>query len=97
MEVLTLVDDDEKNPIQPLLTVRFKIPKDIDWQTVSFDLKDVIRHELEHLTQDGENLKGGTDSDDPRLVRPSKYMEDDEFIRNLIDIDLLPKVRLILN
>jgi len=83
--------DDEKNPIQPLLTVRFKIPKDIDWQTVSFDLKDVIRHELEHLTQDGENLKGGTDSDDPRLVRPSKYMEDDEFIRNLIDVDLLPK------
>jgi hypothetical protein len=83
--------DDKKDEIQPLLTVKFEIPKDIDWQTVSFDLKDVIRHELEHLTQDGENLKGGTDSDDPRLVRPSKYMEDDEFIRNLIDVDLLPK------
>ena len=83
--------DDKKKPIQPLLTVRFEIPKDIDWQTVSFDLKDVIRHELEHLTQDGENLKGGTDSDDPRLVRPSKYMEDDEFIRDMIDADLLPK------
>jgi hypothetical protein len=83
--------DDKKDEIQPLLTVRFEIPKDIDWQTVSFDLKDVIRHELEHLTQDGENLKGGTDSDDPRLVRPSKYMEDDEFIRNLIDVDLLPE------
>jgi hypothetical protein len=83
--------DDEGDEIQPLLTVRFKIPKDIDWQTVSFDLKDVIRHELEHLTQDGENLKGGTDSDDPRLVRPSKYMEDDEFIRDMIDANLLPK------
>jgi hypothetical protein len=83
--------DDERDEIQPLLTVRFKIPKDIDWQTVSFDLKDVIRHELEHLTQDGENLKGGTDSDDPRLVRPSKYMEDDEFIRDMIDANLLPK------
>ncbi len=83
--------DAKRKRIQPLLTVRFEIPKDIDWQTVSFDLKDVIRHELEHLTQDGENLKGGTDSDDPRLVRPSKYMEDDEFIRNLIDVDLLPK------
>jgi hypothetical protein len=80
-----------RKKIQPLLTVRFEIPKDIDWQTVSFDLKDVIRHELEHLTQDGENLKGGTDSDDPRLVRPSKYMEDDEFIRDMIDADLLPK------
>jgi hypothetical protein len=52
--------DDEGDEIQPLLTVRFEIPKDIDWQTVSFDLKDVIRHELEHLTQDGANLKGGT-------------------------------------
>ena len=83
--------DDDGDEIQPLLTVRFKIPKDIDWQTVSFDLKDVIRHELEHLTQDGENLKGGTDSDDPRLVRPSKYMEDDEFIRDMIDANLLPK------
>jgi hypothetical protein len=73
------------------LTVRFEIPKNVDWQTVSFDIKDVIRHELEHLTQDGANLKGGTDSEDPRLVRPSKYMEDDKFIRDLIDADLLPK------
>jgi len=71
--------DDEKEEIQPLLTVRFEIPKDIDWQTVSFDLKDVIRHELEHLTQDGAN------------VRPGKKIEDDKFIRDLIDADLLPK------
>jgi hypothetical protein len=83
--------DDDGDEIQPLLSVRFKIPKNVDWQTVSFDLKDVIRHELEHLTQDGANLKGGTDSEDPRLVRPSKYMEDDQFIRDLIDADLLPK------
>jgi hypothetical protein len=71
--------DDEKEEIQPLLTVRFEIPKDIDWQTVSFDLKDVIRHELEHLTQDGAN------------VRPGKKIEDDKFIRDMIDADLLPK------
>jgi hypothetical protein len=83
--------DDDGDEIQPLLSVRFKIPKNVDWQTVSFDLKDVIRHELEHLTQDGANLKGGTNSEDPRLVRPSKYMEDDQFIRDLIDADLLPK------
>jgi hypothetical protein len=83
--------DNDGDEIQPLLSVRFKIPKNVDWQTVSFDLKDVIRHELEHLTQDGANLKGGTDSEDPRLVRPSKYMEDDKFIRDLIDADLLPK------
>jgi hypothetical protein len=93
--------DKKKDPIQPLLSVRFDIPNPKfgivdktytpDWQTVSFDLKDVVRHELEHLTQDGGNLKGGTDSDDPRLVRPSKYMVDDEFIRDMIDANLLPK------
>ena len=83
--------DDEGDEITPLLTVRFEIPKDIDWQRVSFDIKDVIRHELEHLTQDGANLKGGTQSDDPKLVRPSKYMEDDQFIRDMIDANLLPK------
>jgi hypothetical protein len=71
--------DDKKEEIQPLLTVRFEIPKDIDWQTVSFDLKDVIRHELEHLTQDGAN------------VRPGKKIEDDKFIRDMINADLLPK------
>jgi len=83
--------DNEGDEITPLLTVRFEIPKNIDWQRVSFDLKDVIRHELEHLTQDGANLKGGTQSDDPKLVRPSKYMEDDQFIRDMIDANLLPK------
>jgi len=83
--------DDEGDEITPLLNVRFEIPKNPDWQRVSFDIKDVIRHELEHLTQDGANLKGGTQSDDPRLVRPSKYMEDDQFIRDMIDANLLPK------
>ena len=83
--------DDEGDEIQPLLSIKFKIPKEIDWQTVSFDLKDVVRHEIEHLTQDGANLKGGTDSEDPKLVRPSKYMEDDQFIRDMIDADFLPK------
>ena len=71
--------DDKKDEITPLLSVRFEIPKDIDWQTVSFDLKDVIRHELEHLTQDGAN------------VRPGKKIEDDKFIRDMINADLLPK------
>jgi len=83
--------DKKGKPIQPLLTVRFEIPKNPDWQRVSFDLKDVVRHELEHLTQDGENVKGGTQSDDPRLVRPSKQMADDEFLRDMIDANLLPK------
>jgi hypothetical protein len=83
--------DKEGEEITPMLAVKFKIPKNPDWQKVSFDIKDVIRHELEHLTQDGENVKGGTDSDDPKLVRPSKQMDDDQTIRDLIDLDLLPK------
>jgi hypothetical protein len=71
--------DDEGDEITPLLNVRFEIPKDIDWQTVSFDLKDVIRHELEHLTQDGANVRGG------------KQLADDSLLRKMIDSDLLPK------
>ena len=65
--------------ITPLLSVSFKIPKNPDWQKVSFDIKDVVRHELEHLTQDGEN------------ERPGKYMKDDQLLRDLIDADLLSK------
>ena len=83
--------DNKGEEITPLLSVKFKIPKNPDWQKVSFDIKDVVRHELEHLTQDGDNVKGGTDSDDPKLVRPSKQMEDDQLIRDLIDADMLPK------
>ena len=83
--------DNKGEEITPMLSVKFRIPKNPDWQKVSFDIKDVVRHELEHLTQDGENVKGGTDSDDPKLVRPSKQMEDDQLLRDLIDADLLPK------
>jgi len=71
--------DDEGEEITPLLSIKFKIPKNPDWQRVSFDIKDVVRHELEHLTQDGLNVGQG------------KQMADDQMIRNLIDLDLLPK------
>jgi hypothetical protein len=75
--------DDEGEEITPLLSVKFKIPqnptKNPSWEDISFDIKDVVRHELEHLTQDGENLKSG------------KYMKDDQLIRDLIDADLLSK------
>ena len=71
--------DKDGNEITPLLSVKFRIPKNPDWQRVSFDIKDVVRHELEHLTQDGDNVK------------PSKQMDDDQMLRDLIDLDLLPK------
>ncbi len=71
--------DKDGNEITPLLSVKFRIPKNPDWQRVSFNIKDVIRHELEHLTQDGDNVK------------PGKQMDDDQMLRDLIDLDLLPK------
>ena len=89
--------DNEGDEIQPVIELKFKIPKNPDWQKVSFDIKDVVRHELEHLTQDGLNLKGYVGIDDPRaqndpkLTRLGKYMEDDQFFRDQIDMDLLPK------
>ena len=71
--------DDEGSEITPLLSVKFRIPKNPNWQKISFDIKDVIRHELEHLTQDGEN------------VRQGKQMGDDQLVRNLIDAGMLSK------
>jgi len=71
--------DDEGDEITPLLSVRFDIPKNPDWQRVSFDLKDVIRHELEHLTQDGVNVRSG------------KGLPDDSPLRKMIDAELLPQ------
>ncbi len=71
--------DDYGDEVTPLISVRFKIPKNPKWNIISFDIKDVVRHELEHLTQEGENLKSG------------KFMKDDQILRNLIDMKLLSK------
>ena len=84
--------DDDGNDITPLLIVNFGIPKNPKWSTVSMDLKDVVRHELEHLTQSGDNVVGVVrDPKRPELNRPGKQMADDKFIRDMIDADLLPK------
>ncbi|MCP4254676.1 MAG: hypothetical protein GY775_14995 [Candidatus Scalindua sp.] len=87
--------DKKGDEITPLLNLNFEIPKNPttnpSWEDISFDIKDVVRHELEHLTQAGLNLKGGAWNEDPKLRRPSKQMADDQFMRDLIDSDLLPK------
>ena len=87
--------DKKGDEITPLLNLNFKIPKNPttnpSWENISFDIKDVVRHELEHLTQGGLNLKGGAWDEDPKLRRPSKQMADDQLIRDLIDADMLPK------
>jgi len=47
------------------------------WSEISMNLKDVIRHEIEHITQ--SNIE----------QFPSKYMKDDRLIRDLINAELL--------
>jgi len=71
--------DDDGDEIDPFINIVFQIPKDVNLKDLSFDLKDVVRHEIEHLTQDGENLKQG------------KYIPDDGDLRALIDAGLLDK------
>ena len=71
--------NDEEDYIQ----VRFEIdPEKLPefWGEISMNLKDVIRHELEHLTH-GEGF----------TPNPGKTMEDDMFIRQMIDMEMLPK------
>jgi hypothetical protein len=71
--------DDEIDYIE----VRFEVdPEKLPefWEEISMNLKDVIRHEIEHLTH-GEG----------EISIPGKRMEDDLLIRKLIDFELLPK------
>ena len=71
--------DDSEDYIQ----VRFEIdPEKLPefWSEISMNLKDVIRHEIEHLTH-GEGFTSN----------PAKTMDDDMFIRQMIDMEMLPK------
>ncbi len=71
--------DDETD----FITVGFEVNPDKlpgAWEEISFNLKDVIRHEIEHLTH-GEGF----------MLKPGKYIEDDQLIRQMIDMELLPK------
>jgi len=50
------------------------------YKDIAYTLKDIVRHEIEHLTHsDSDNLK------------PGKYMDDDSLVRTLIDTGVLPK------
>jgi hypothetical protein len=65
------------------LEVRFEIdPKKLPdfWSEISMNLKDVVRHEIEHLTH-GEGFN----------ENPAKLLPDDQFIRDMINADMLPK------
>ena len=65
------------------ISVEFEIdPKMLPkyWEEISMNLKDVIRHEIEHLTHGGGFQE-----------KPGKYMDDDSTLRAMIDAELLPK------
>jgi hypothetical protein len=71
--------DDTEDYIQ----VRFEIdPEKLPefWEEISMNLKDVIRHEIEHLTH-GDGF----------IANPAKTMDDDMFIRQMIDMEMLPR------
>ena len=65
------------------IEVRFEVdPEKLPdfWSEISMNLKDVIRHEIEHLTH-GEGYN----------ENPGKLMSDDQFIRDMINAKILPK------
>ena len=64
---------DEDN--EGFVALTFQVdPRDLPrmWSTIAMDIRDVLRHEVEHLTQSGYNVRAG------------KEMADDQFIRDLI-------------
>jgi hypothetical protein len=70
--------DGGENEEEDYIQVRFEIdPKLLPemFSDISMNLKDVIRHEIEHLTHSDLGLN----------YKPDKYIEDDDFLRNLIN------------
>lgn len=67
----------------PFIATLFTINPEIlpqAWSQIITNVKDVIRHEIEHLTQSGDNVRSG------------KYLEDDIILRDMINkLKLLPK------
>jgi nicotinic acid mononucleotide adenylyltransferase len=67
-----------------VLIVDFKIDPSFlpnFWEDISMDLKDVVRHEIEHATQTSHRINS----------RAWKYMEDDTLARKLINAKLLDR------
>ena len=79
----------------PFVATMFRInPKILPqaWSKISADVSDVIRHEIEHLTQAGDNVRGQVYDDEGNLINKGKYMDDDIMIRDMINkLKVLPK------
>tara|TARA_B110000259_G_scaffold166754_1_gene194559 strand:+ start:20916 stop:21614 length:699 start_codon:yes stop_codon:yes gene_type:complete len=77
-------EDDEGDFQTPFINIDFGINPDWipgEWSTVYFNLADVIRHEMEHITQEGK---------DHGNYRAGKPDTDDAELRAYIKMGLLP-------
>lgn len=76
--------DDEGDYQDPYIIIDFAVNPDWipgEWSTVYFYLADVVRHEIEHITQGGEDIGN---------YRPGKPDEDDSQLRSFIEMGILP-------
>jgi len=80
------IDDDGEDQT-PFITIDFGINPDWipgEWSMIYFHLADVMRHEMEHITQDGEGVGN---------YRAGKPIEDDSELRSLINLGILPQAQ----
>jgi hypothetical protein len=66
------------------------------WEEISMNLKDVVRHEIEHITQSGDSKVGKLipDPQNPGEMKwTGKDFEDDSLLRALIKANLLPQAK----
>jgi len=78
-------EDDDWEDQTPYIIIDFAINPDWlpgEWSEVYMYLADVMRHEMEHVTQDGKSIGN---------YRMGKPNEDDTELRNLIELGFLPK------
>jgi len=78
-----LIVDGGVNPYTGYLKIEFQVDPTLlpqYWEEISMNLKDVVRHEIEHITH-GEG----------KSANPSKTIPDDQFIRDMIQMELLPQ------
>ena len=86
------------------LEIRFEVDPEMlpeFWEEISMNLKDVVRHEIEHMTQAGTFSAGGYKKVykkvDGKWEETDEYewqgkdFKDDQIFRKMIDMELLPK------
>lgn len=77
-------EDDKKNEQTPFIIIDFAVNPDwlpVYWSEMYMHLADVVRHEIEHITQDAPKIGN---------YRTGKPIEDDSHLRAMITQGLLP-------